>query len=77
MRVFLDGKQVVQEWGGAADGLRAKTAHVRLEQGKKVALKVEYSQRDLRPGRSAVDLGENMTPRRALTRLQRQETPTW
>jgi len=49
VRVFLDGKQVVQEWGGAVDGLRAKTAHVRLEQGKKVALKVEYSQRTSGP----------------------------
>ena len=52
VRVFLDGKQVVQEWGGAVDGLRAKTAHVRLEQGKKVALKVEYSQRTSGPVRA-------------------------
>src|SRR5450755_721022 len=49
VRVFLDGKQVVQEWGGAVDGLRAKTAHVRREQRKKVALKVEYSQRTSGP----------------------------
>ncbi len=43
-RVFLDGRQVVQEWGGPTDKTRAKTAHIRLEKGKKVALKVEYSQ---------------------------------
>jgi beta-glucosidase len=44
IRVFLDGKEVVQAWGGDADGVRAKTAHIRLEKGKKVALKVEYAQ---------------------------------
>ena len=49
IRVFLDGKQVVQAWGGDADGVRAKTAHIRLEKGKKVSLKVEYSQRTSGP----------------------------
>ena len=44
MRVFLDGKQIAQAWGGPTDKMRAKTSHIRLEQGKKVSLKVEYSQ---------------------------------
>ena len=44
MRVFVDGKQIAQAWGGPTDKMRAKTSHVRLEQGKKVSLKVEYSQ---------------------------------
>ena len=44
MRVFVDGKQIAQAWGGPTDKMRAKTSHIRLEQGKKVSLKVEYSQ---------------------------------
>ena len=44
MRVFVDGKQIAQAWGGPTDKMRAKTSHIRLEQGKKVALKVDYSQ---------------------------------
>jgi beta-glucosidase len=43
-KLSLDGKQIVQAWGGAADKERAKTAHIHLEQGMKVSLKVEYSQ---------------------------------
>jgi beta-glucosidase len=43
-RVFIDGKQIAQGWAGEQDGPQGKTGRVHLEQGKKVALKVEYSQ---------------------------------
>ncbi|HZD32316.1 MAG TPA: glycoside hydrolase family 3 C-terminal domain-containing protein, partial [Candidatus Angelobacter sp.] len=50
--VSMDDKQIVQAWGGAADRERAKTAHVHFEQGKKVSLKVEYSQMTAGPVRA-------------------------
>ncbi len=43
-RLFVDGKQIAQGWSGEHDGLQAKTGRVHLEQGKKVAIKVDYGQ---------------------------------
>ena len=43
-RIFVDGKQVAGGFGGGGDGLQAKTGRVHLEKGKKVSLKVDYSQ---------------------------------
>ncbi len=48
-RVYVDGKQIASGWGAAANGVQAKTGRVHLEQGKKVALKVEYSQGNAGP----------------------------
>ena len=42
-RVFVDGKQIAQGWSGASE-VQAKTGRIHLEQGKKVALKVDYGQ---------------------------------
>ena len=42
-RVYVDGKQVAQGWAGAGEQT-VKTGRVRLEQGKKVVLKVTYGQ---------------------------------
>ena len=43
-RIFVDGKQIAGGFGGGGDGWQAKTGRVHLEQGKKVSLKVDYSQ---------------------------------
>ena len=42
-RVFVDGKQIAQGWAGEND-VTTKTGRIQLEQGKKVALKVDYGQ---------------------------------
>ena len=39
--VFVDGKQVAQGWGGG--NVESKVGRVHLEQGKKVAIKVNYA----------------------------------
>ena len=44
VRVFVDGKQIAQGWAGEQDGPQAKMGRIHLEQGKKVALKVDYAQ---------------------------------
>ena len=48
-RMFLDGKQVAGGFGGGGDGWQAKTGRVHLDQGKKVSLKVDYSQMNAGP----------------------------
>ena len=48
-RVFLDGKQLAQGWGSAGSGAQSKMGRIHLEQGKKIALKVEYSQMSAGP----------------------------
>ncbi|PWT91885.1 MAG: beta-glucosidase [Blastocatellia bacterium] len=40
-RVFVDGKQVAQGFGGAGE-VEAKVGRIHLEQGRKVAIKVNY-----------------------------------
>lgn len=42
--VFVDGKQIAQGWGGSE--VETKVGRVHLEQGKKVAIKVNYSLRN-------------------------------
>ena len=51
-RVLVDGKPVAQGWVGASDVGQAKVGHVHLEQGKKVSLKVDYSQPNTGPIRA-------------------------
>ena len=41
-RVEIDGKPVAMGWSG--DGVQTKAGHIRLEQSKKVSIKVTYSQ---------------------------------
>ncbi len=53
MRVLVDGKPVAQGWGGDVD-VQGKTGRAHLEQGKRVAIKVEYAQRT--PGPTLVQL---------------------
>ncbi len=43
-RVLVDGKPVAQGWAGNDEAAEAKIGHIHLEQGKKVSLKVVYSQ---------------------------------
>jgi beta-glucosidase len=43
-RVLVDEKPVAQGWADAGDAPQAKVGHVHLERGKKVSLKVDYSQ---------------------------------
>jgi len=50
--VMVDGKPVAQGWAGADDRGDAKVGHVHLEQGKKVSLKVVYSQASAGPIRA-------------------------
>ena len=45
--IQIDGKPVTMGWGG--EGLQTKVGHVHLEQGKKVAIKVTYSQNKAGP----------------------------
>jgi beta-glucosidase len=40
--VFVDGKQVAQGWGGGSE-VESKVGRIHLEQGKKVAIKVNYA----------------------------------
>jgi beta-glucosidase len=51
-RVMVDGKPVAQGWAGPEDRGDAKVGHVHLEQGKKVSLKVVYSQTNAGPIRA-------------------------
>ncbi len=51
-RVVVDGKPVAQGWAGNNEAGEAKIGHVHLEQGKKVALKVDYSQVNADPRRA-------------------------
>lgn len=41
-RVFVDGKQIAQGFGGGSE-VQAKLGRVHLEQGRKVAIKVDYA----------------------------------
>ena len=50
-RILVDGKPVAMGWAGADNG-DAKVAQVHLEQGKKVSLKVVYSQMNAGPIRA-------------------------
>jgi beta-glucosidase len=51
-RIMVDGKPVAQGWAGADDRGNAKVGHVHLEPGKKVSLKVVYSQASAGPIRA-------------------------
>ena len=51
-RVMVDGKPVAQGWAGVDDRGDAKVGHVHFEQGKKVSLKVVYSQTSAGPIRA-------------------------
>jgi beta-glucosidase len=51
-KVVLDGNPVAQGWAGADDAGQAKVGHVHLEQGKKVSLKMQYSQAKAAPIRA-------------------------
>ena len=51
-RVLVDGKTVAEGWAGADDVGQVKVGHVHLEQGKKVSLKVVYSQASAGPIRA-------------------------
>ena len=69
--VFVDGKQVAQGWGGSE--VESKVGRVHLEQGKKVAIKVNYaigngelklaqliwSKYDPRPSMDAIEAAKN------------------
>ncbi len=70
--VFVDGKQVAQGWGGGNE-VESKVGRVHLEQGKKVAIKVNYaigngelklaqliwSKYDPRPSLDAIEAAKN------------------
>ena len=49
VRVLLDDKPIAQGWAGLDDGRQTKVGHVHLEKGKKVSLKVGYSQMSAGP----------------------------
>jgi len=49
-RVAVDGKPLAQGWAG--EGVQAKVGRVHLEQGKKISLKVDYSQMSAGPVRA-------------------------
>jgi len=49
-RASIDGKPVAQAFSGG-EGVTAKVGHVHFEQGKKMALRVAYSQRNAGPTR--------------------------
>ncbi len=51
-RVLVDGKPVAQGWAGNDQAGEAKIGHTHLEQGKKVSLKVVYSQVNAEPMRA-------------------------
>ena len=51
-RVFVNEKPVAQGWAGADDVGETKVGHIRLEQGKKVSLKVDYSKTNAGPIRA-------------------------
>ena len=51
-RVLVDGKPVAQGWAGNNDSAEAKIGHIHLEKGKKVSLKVGYSQVNAEPIRA-------------------------
>jgi beta-glucosidase len=70
--VFVDGKQVAQGWGSTSE-VESKVGRVRLEQGKKVTIKVNYaigngelklaqliwSKYDPRPSTEAIEAAKN------------------
>jgi len=70
--VFVDGKQVAQGWGSTSEA-ESKVGRVRLEQGKKVTIKVNYaigngelklaqliwSKYDSRPSTEAIEAAKN------------------
>ena len=70
--VFVDGKQVAQGWGGGSE-VESKVGRVHLEQGKKVAIKINYaigngelklaqliwSKYDPRPSMDAIEAAKN------------------
>jgi len=51
-RLFVDGKSVAQEFLGNQTGMHAKVGRVHLEQGKKVAIKVNYTRNNSAPIRA-------------------------
>jgi len=51
-RVLVNEKPVAQGWAGADDVGETKVGHIRLEQGKKVLLKVDYSKTNPGPIRA-------------------------
>ncbi len=51
-RVLVDGKPVAQGWAGNNESAEAKIGHIHLEKGKKVSLKVGYSQVNAEPIRA-------------------------
>ena len=73
-RVLVDGKQVAQGFGGPGQ-VESKMGRVRLEQGKKVEIKVNYSVGTGEP-KLAQLFGLSMTRSRAPRLLKLQRTPT-
>ena len=55
-RVSVDGKPVAQGWAGNDEAGEAKIGHIHLEQGKKVPLKVVYSQVNAEVSQGPIDL---------------------
>ncbi len=51
-RVMVDGKPVAQGWAAEDEAGQAKIGHIHLEKGKKVSLKVVYSQVNAEPIRA-------------------------
>ncbi len=49
-RVQIDGKPTAQGWAGGDDSVRNNVGHVQLEQGKKVSVRVDYTQGSAGPG---------------------------
>jgi beta-glucosidase len=49
-RVQIDGKPTAQGWAGADDGAQNHVGHIHLEKGKKVSVKVDYTQGSAGPG---------------------------
>ena len=49
-RLEIDDKPTAQGWAGSEDGLQTHVGHVHLEGGKKVRVKVDFSQGSAGPG---------------------------
>ncbi len=49
-RVQIDGKPTAQGWAGGDDAMRNTVGHVHLDAGKKVSVKVDYTQGNAGPG---------------------------
>ena len=56
--VQIDGETVAMQYLDGDDAETQESAHVHLEQGKKIALRVEYSLTQSRSDAGAVDLVE-------------------